>query len=140
MFPMGMMADPNMMANYWQSWTKPGPDQESSGEDGEVSDSEVETGDADDSPMKCNAKVSLGKHVAALNTNEDEGPDVSKELASLMEKLWARSHKEEIKDLYLANKRPANTPSFQKVTLDMGNSMGKLNKTTRTCSRFTMPS
>ena len=53
-----------------------------------------------------------------MNSETDVGPDISKYLAALLENLWSKSHKEKIKDLYAANKRPQNTPSLEKVSLE----------------------
>ena len=63
-------------------------------------------------------EVSIVKHLETMNAETDVGPDISKDLAALIENLWSKSHKEEIKDLYAANKRPQNTPSLEKVALD----------------------
>lgn len=63
-------------------------------------------------------EVSLAKHVDSAYITEDVGPKVSDQLATLIQKLWDKSHKEEIKDLFANNARPENTPSLQKVDLD----------------------
>jgi len=72
--------------------------------------------------------VSLKKHEASLADEDEVGAPVADSLAKIVEKIWNRSNKEEIKDLYGAHRRPVNTPSLQKVTLDSDIAMGLSDK------------
>ena len=62
--------------------------------------------------------VSMSKHLEAMPNDTDQGPCVEASVAETVERAWNRTHKDELKELYLNNKRPGNTPSLQKVTLD----------------------
>ena len=53
-----------------------------------------------------------------MQEDADVGPSVEASVAKTVERAWNRTHKEDLKEMYLANKRPANTPSLVKVTLD----------------------
>ena len=65
-----------------------------------------------------NTDISLDNFLAALNADDNVGPNVWPSVAALVEKSWNMPHKDEIKNLYQTHKRPANTPSLEKVTLD----------------------
>ena len=61
---------------------------------------------------------SLEEFMNILGADQDVAPNVWPNVATLVEKTWNVPHKEEIKVLYTNHKRPGNTPSLQKVTLD----------------------
>ena len=112
--------------------TPPGPwDAESSDSDDEVevmdvrapaspqlyAQNEVNNG-ADAQGLRKKANVSLEQYMQVINTDEDVAPNVWPDVASLVEATWGKQHKDDIKQIYDSHKRPANTPSLQKVVLD----------------------
>ena len=96
--------------------TTPMPDSDEESEDGHE---EVQMINAPSSPFEAqNNTVSLNDFMNVLNADQDVGPNVWPNVAALVEKSWNMPHKEDIKSIYTNHKRPGNTPSLQKVTLD----------------------
>ena len=62
--------------------------------------------------------VSMAKHLDSMPTDNDVAPNVEGSVAETVERAWNRTHREDVKELFLKNKRPQNTPSLAKVTLD----------------------
>ena len=79
-----------------------------------------------DQPQCMNNSLSktLDQFMHNLNDDENVGPNVWPNVATLVEKTWNLPHKEDIKELYVKHKRPGNTPSLEKVTLDREISTG----------------
>lgn len=108
-------------ANYWQGnqdWAEPeGEDDVTESCDPVFTTQDPKEISSDTGVTEPN-EVSILKHLQSLNAEDDTGPPINKDLASLIESLWNKSHREDIKELYGANKRPQNTPSLEKVSLD----------------------
>ena len=63
-------------------------------------------------------KRSLEDFMNILGADQDVAPNVWPNVAVLVEKTWNVPHKEDIKAIYTSHKRPGNTPSLEKVSLD----------------------
>ena len=69
-------------------------------------------------PMDHPSEVSLDKHLQNLTKQDDVGPPVHDTIATIAEGTWNSENKELLKSLLESTKRPANTPSLQKVDID----------------------
>ena len=112
MMPMSAMMQPFPCGNFWQGYP---PDQVPSSDEEKPSTSTAAELPASAAPELAPA---LSKHLQAMSGDEEIGPAIDANLANLMEKVWNKTHREELKTLYEANKRPKNTPSLERVTLD----------------------
>jgi hypothetical protein len=63
-------------------------------------------------------QVSLEKHIKAVQQDTEVGDPVSPQLALIVEGLWSKENKPEIKAIYEQIKKPENTPSVQTVDLN----------------------
>ena len=103
--------------NYWNQWGPEPADQDDCSIEQENPNQELaEDNSASEVPV--DPEVSLAKHLQSLDAEEDTGPPIHKDLATLVENLWNKSHKDEMKELMNETKRPTNTPSLDKVSLD----------------------
>ena len=116
--------------SYWPYMAMPGPQPQAQPDEDDVQSDEgpseedarsVEDGEVandQEDPEPEQPGVSLAKYQKLVADDEGVGPPVKTTVADLASKIWNKSVKDDIKELYATHSRPENVPCLQKVGLD----------------------